>query len=73
MILLTNTVSHKMVNSAVSEAKRSNIKVARVHTSRDARKAYVSCVAAGLRAKDCVLDTVTRVQEGAENIRAKAK
>lgn len=33
MILLTNTVSHKMVNSAVSEAKRSNIKIARTHTS----------------------------------------
>lgn len=33
MILLTNTVSHKMVNSAVSEAKRNNIKIARTHTS----------------------------------------
>ena len=30
MILFTNTVSHKMVLSAVNEAKKSNIKVARI-------------------------------------------
>ena len=33
MILFTNTVSHKMVVSAVQEAKRNSIPVARVHTS----------------------------------------
>ncbi len=33
MILFTNTVSHKMVNNAVSEAKRNNIKIERIHTS----------------------------------------
>jgi hypothetical protein len=33
MILFTNTVSHKMINSAVSEAKRSNTKIARSHSS----------------------------------------
>ena len=33
MILFTNTVSHKMVNSAVAEAKRNNIRIARVHSS----------------------------------------
>lgn len=33
MILFTNTVSHKMVNSAVSEAKRNNIRIARTHSS----------------------------------------
>lgn len=33
MILFTNTVSHKMVLSAVGEAKRSNIPIARVHSS----------------------------------------
>ncbi len=33
MILFTNTVSHKMVKSAVSEAKRNNIEIARVHSS----------------------------------------
>ena len=33
MILLTNTVSHKMVKSAVSEAKRNNIEIARTHSS----------------------------------------
>ena len=31
MILFTNTVSHKMVNSAVTEAKR--IQIARAHSS----------------------------------------
>ncbi len=33
LILFTNTVSHKMVNSAVDEAKRNKIPIARVHTS----------------------------------------
>lgn len=33
IILFTNTVSHKMVTSAVSEAKRNNIQIARAHSS----------------------------------------
>lgn len=33
MILFTNTVSHKMINSAVAEAKRNNIRIARAHSS----------------------------------------
>lgn len=33
LILFTNTVSHKMVNSAVEEAKRNNVPIARVHSS----------------------------------------
>ena len=33
MILLTNTVSHKMVKSAVNEAKRNSIRIARAHSS----------------------------------------
>lgn len=33
LILFTNTVSHKMVVSAMQEAKRNNIPIARVHTS----------------------------------------
>jgi hypothetical protein len=33
MILFTSTVSHKMVHSAVSEAKRSNTQIARAHSS----------------------------------------
>ncbi|MBC8533031.1 DUF2325 domain-containing protein [Yeguia hominis] len=33
LILLTNTVSHKMVLSAVGEAKRNNIPIARIHSS----------------------------------------
>lgn len=33
MILLTNTVSHKMVKSAVSEAKKNKIQIARAHSS----------------------------------------
>ena len=33
MILFTNTVSHKMVNSAITEAKRNRIPVARAHSS----------------------------------------
>lgn len=33
LILFTNTVSHKMVISATQEAKRSNVPIARIHTS----------------------------------------
>ncbi len=33
MVLFTNTVSHKMVRCALEEAKRSNAKVIRCHTS----------------------------------------
>ena len=33
LILFTNTVSHKMVTSALQEAKKSNIPVVRIHTS----------------------------------------
>lgn len=33
MILFTNTVSHKMVNSAVTEAKRNKIQIERIHSS----------------------------------------
>lgn len=35
-ILFTNTVSHKMVKTAVDEAKRKNIDVVRCHTSSGA-------------------------------------
>ena len=45
----------------------------KILTSKDAKKVYVSCVAAGLRAKECVLDTVTKVQTNAEDILAEAK
>jgi hypothetical protein len=33
MVLFTNTVSHKMINCAVMEAKRSNAQVVRIHSS----------------------------------------
>ena len=33
MILLTNTVSHKMVHSAVTEAKSKDIHIVRAHSS----------------------------------------
>ena len=33
LILFTNTVSHKMMLSAMQEAKRNHIPVARIHTS----------------------------------------
>ena len=31
--------------------------------SEDAKKFYVNCVAAGLRARDCVMTTATNIQE----------
>lgn len=42
-------------------------------SSKDAKKLYTNCTAAVLRAKDCVMDTVTNVQENAEDILAEAK
>ena len=42
-------------------------------TSKDAKKAYVHVTAAGLRAKDCVMQTVDTVQENANDILASAQ
>ena len=39
----------------------------------DAKKVYTQCTAAVLRAKDCVMKTVTTVQENAEDIYEGAK
>lgn len=41
--------------------------------SKDAKKFYINCLAAGLRAKDCVMTTATNIQENAEDILAEAK
>ena len=42
-------------------------------TSKDAKKLYTHPAAAVLRAKDCVMETVTNVRENAEDIYAEAK
>ena len=42
-------------------------------TSQDAKKAYVHVTAAGLRAKDAVMQTVTTAQEEVADIVAAAK
>ncbi|MDO4265522.1 MAG: DUF6110 family protein [Eubacteriales bacterium] len=41
--------------------------------SKDAKKAYVHTIAAGLRMKECVMETVNKVQENAEDVLAAAK
>lgn len=41
--------------------------------SSDAKKCYVNCLAAGLRAKDSVMTTATNIQENAEDILAEAQ
>lgn len=45
----------------------------RILTSKDAKKLYTQCTAAVLRAKECVMKTVTSIQENAEDIYAEAK
>lgn len=45
----------------------------KILSSKDARKVYTNCTAAALRAKECVMKTVTTVQENAEDILAEAK
>lgn len=41
--------------------------------SKDAKKVYTNCTAAVLRAKDCVMNKATSIQENAEDIYAEAK
>lgn len=45
----------------------------KVLSSKDAKKAYVHCTAAALRAKDSVMKTATTIQENAEDVLAEAK
>lgn len=45
----------------------------KVLASKDAKKVYANCTAAALRAKDCVMKTVTDIQENAEDIYEEAK
>ena len=42
-------------------------------TSKDAKKLYINCLAAGLRAKESVMTTATNIQENAGDILAEAK
>ena len=42
-------------------------------SSKDAKKLYTNCTAAVLRAKECVMNTVTTVQENAGDIYEEAK
>ena len=41
--------------------------------SKDAKKVYTECTAAVLRAKDCIMQTATKIQENAEDIYAEAQ
>ena len=45
----------------------------KILASKDARKLYAHTTAAALRAKDKVMETVTAVREGADDIYAEAK
>ena len=45
----------------------------KILSSKDAKKVYRNCAAAVLRAKECVMKTVSTVQENAEDIYADAK
>ncbi|MDO5136521.1 MAG: DUF6110 family protein [Eubacteriales bacterium] len=45
----------------------------RILTSSDAKKFYTHCTAAVLRAKECVMGTVTMVQENVNDIYEEAK
>lgn len=45
----------------------------KILSSREAKNVYVHATAAGLRAKECAMETVTAVQESAADILAEAK
>ena len=41
--------------------------------SHDAKRFYIKCLAAGLRAKDCAMTAATNIQENAEDVLAEAR
>ncbi len=45
----------------------------KILSSKDAKNVYTKCTAAVLRAKECVMKTVTTIQENAEDIYAEAQ
>lgn len=45
----------------------------KILSGKDAKKVYTEATAAALRAKDCVMTTVTTVKENADDILADAK
>lgn len=45
----------------------------KILSSKDAKKVYTHCTAAVLRAKECIMQTATIVQENAEDILSEAK
>lgn len=45
----------------------------KVLSSKDAKKVYTNVTAAALRAKDCVMDTATKIQATAEDIYVEAQ
>lgn len=45
----------------------------KILSSKEAKSVYAHTTAAAIRAKDCVMKTVTNVREGAEDIYADAK
>lgn len=45
----------------------------KILSGKDAKKLYTHCTAAALRAKECVMKTVTTIQENAEDIYAEAQ
>lgn len=45
----------------------------KILSSKDAKKVYTQCTAAVLRAKECVMKTVTSIQENAGDIYAEAQ
>lgn len=45
----------------------------KILTSKDAKKVYTHTTAAVLRMKDCVMETVTQIQENCDDILADAK
>lgn len=45
----------------------------RLLASKDAKKVYTNCTAAVLRARECVMNTATKIQENAEDIYAEAQ
>ena len=45
----------------------------KILSSREAKKVYTNCTVAALRAKECIMNTASTIQENAEDIYAEAQ
>ena len=66
-------IAKQLMDDKVPIIRVKSLSLIHILSSKDAKKVYTNCTAAVLRAKECVMKTVSTVQENAEDIYADAK